>query len=129
MVTGIIVTHGQLAEEILLTARMVFGEFSHCYPVSNTSKSPKALLEDLETVIDAEKSEGYILFVDFLGSCSQACMRLQAGRDNVSIISGINLPIFLAFLNKRDKIPFEKLPEELVQRGRGSIQVLDIQDL
>ena len=48
----------------------------------------------------------------------------EQGRD-VPIISGINLPMLLAFLNKRGEVPFEELVEAIVERSYNSIQVLD----
>ena len=129
MVTGIVVTHGMLAEELLLTAKRIFGEFSDCHPVTNIAKSPKALTDELASIISACREDPCILFVDFFGgSCSYACMKLLGSFANLRVISGVNLPIVLAFLNKRGDVPFELLAEEIVERGRTSIQILERED-
>jgi len=129
MVAGIVVTHGNIADELLRTAHTVYGEFSDCHALSNTSKSPDALMEEIGDVIKAVKGKPCIIFVDFLGgSCSHAClMQASAGGEaqDIPIISGVNLPMLLAFLNKRDEVPFEELPEMIVERGCRSVQVLD----
>jgi PTS system mannose-specific IIA component/PTS system mannose-specific IIB component len=126
MVTGIIVTHGSLAEELIETAKRIFGGFSDCYAVTNEGKSPHVLFEEMKLLVDALEGAPCMVFVDFVGgSCCHACMRLKIDRDDIPILSGINLPMLLAFLNKRDAVPFEQLPDEILNRGRNSIQAVD----
>jgi PTS system mannose-specific IIA component/PTS system mannose-specific IIB component len=126
MVAGIIVTHGKLAEELVETARTVFGDFSDCYAVTNEGKSPHALFEEMKLLVDALEGKPCIVFVDFTGgSCCHACMRLKVERNDVAIVSGINLPMLLAFLNKRDAVPFGQLADEIVDRGHNSIRLVD----
>jgi PTS system mannose-specific IIA component len=129
MVAGIVVTHGNLAEELLGTAQTVYGAFSDCYALSNASKSPHALIEEIESVIEAVKGMPCMIFVDFVGgSCSHACLMrasTQGDAQDIPIISGVNLPMLLAFLNKRNEVPFEELAEMIVDRGSKSVQLLD----
>ena len=129
MVAGIIVTHGNLGDELLRTAKRVFGEFGDCYALSNEGKSTQGLTRELRAVVDSVRGQDCIIFVDFVGgSCSHACLSelsRQGGRPEVPIIAGVNLPMLLAFLNKRDKVPFEELPGAVIERGCKSIQALD----
>jgi mannose/fructose-specific phosphotransferase system component IIA len=125
-VTGIVVTHGRLGEELLQTARLVFGEFGHCHAVSNVSMSRESLYEEIERLAELDPGVGCIIFVDFFGgSCSLPCMQFEMDREGVRVISGVNLPMLLAFLNKRDKVPFDRLPMEIAERGQNSIMILD----
>jgi mannose/fructose-specific phosphotransferase system component IIA len=126
MITGIIVTHGLLAEELLQTAKRIFGEFSDCHAVTNISKSPQALSDELASIISACGEEPCIVFVDFFGgSCSYACMKLLGSFTNIRVISGVNLPMVLAFLNKRGDMPFDLLYQEILEKGRASIRMLE----
>ncbi len=126
MVACIVVTHGRLAEEIVKTAKTIFGDFSHCYAISNEDKSPQSLFEEMKRLIDSSDEARWLIFVDFIGgSCCHACVRLKMARDDIPVITGVNLPMFLAFLNKRDSIPFDQLPGEILDRGHNSIQVMD----
>jgi mannose/fructose-specific phosphotransferase system component IIA len=125
MIKSIVVTHGNLAEEILLTAAQIFGEFSDCHAVSNLNKSPQTLEDELEALIPDPTEGNCILFVDYFGgSCSYICFKLLGSHSNIQAVSGVNLPMFLAFLNKREEVPFPDLPAEIVERGKSSIQVL-----
>jgi len=131
MVTGIVVTHGNLAGELLATAKRIFGEFSDCYPVSNAKMSPQALTEELENLVQsANEAEGVMILTDFFGgSCSHACLGVGRKYSRVRLVTGVNLPMLLAFLYRRNEVPFEKLPAELVERGLKSIQEFDAESL
>jgi mannose/fructose-specific phosphotransferase system component IIA len=126
MVTGIIVTHGKLAEALIETARTVFGDFSGCFAVTNIGKTPQALLDEIESLVNAQNGGPCVVFVDFFGgSCGYACTRFKVQHEDVPVITGVNLPMLLAFLNKRDAIPFERLPAKILGRGHNSIQSVD----
>ena len=127
MVTAIVVTHGRLAEEFVATARKIFGNFSGVHALSNEDRTPQALASELEAIVDAGgPDEAFIIFVDFLfGSCGHATMAVERRYRNVRVVSGVNLPMLLAFLNKRNDVNFDRLPSELASRGRDSIQSVD----
>lgn len=126
MVACIIVTHGRLAEELVETARRVFGDFEGCYAVTNEGKSPNVLYEEMKQLVDALHGEPCIVFVDFTGgSCCHACLRLRVDRKDVVVLSGVNLPMLLAFLNKRDSVPFDRLADEILDRGHSAIRLVD----
>lgn len=123
MVKCIIVTHGKLGEELIRTARTILGDFEGCRAFSNTGVSTQRLYDDIASSLD---DEPYLIFVDFLGgSCSHACLRVAADRPQTALLTGVNLPMLLAFLNKRDEVPFNGLPRAVVERAREAVQVID----
>jgi len=131
MVKAIIVTHGNLAEELVNSAASIIGEVSRCDAVTNANKSPQILIEELEKIVDTgDKDDRFILFVDFFGgSCCHACLSLEQSRDNVVLISGVNLPMLLAFLYRRDEVAFDELADELITRGQRSIRTVSAERL
>lgn len=131
MISAIVVTHGRLAEEFIATARRIYGSFPGVYAVSNEDKTPQALAAEVEAIVEAGgPDDSYVLFVDFLGgSCGHATLSIERRHRNVRIVSGVNLPMLLAFLNKRNEVNFERLPSELASRGRDSIHAVDSDQL
>ncbi len=131
MVRAIVVAHGNLATELLDTARAVYGTFDGCVGITNDGKSPGALVEEIEAIVDSgESDDGYVLFVDFFGgSCCHACLSLGLSRANVRLVTGVNLPMIVAFLYKRADVPFDELPGEVVARGQASVRELSAEDL
>lgn len=127
MVTGIVVTHGNLSHELLETAKTVYGTFSHCYAISNSSKTAETLIDEMENILLASRKQRMVVFVDFYGgSCGYACLKFQQHHPEIPIISGVNLPIILAFLNKRDEAPFDTLIDDLIARGQDSIRIVKL---
>lgn len=131
MISAIVVTHGRLGAEFVATAHRIFGEFSGVYSLSNEDKTPQALAAEIEAILEhAGPEDAFILLVDFLyGSCGHATLAVERHHRNVRIVSGVNLPMVLAFLNKRNEVSFERLPAELAARGRDSIQSVDTDQL
>jgi len=131
MISAIVVTHGRLADEFIATARKIFGSFSGVYGLSNDEKSPQALTSEIEAIVEAGgPDETFVILVDFLfGSCGHATLAVERRFRNVRVVSGVNLPMLLAFLNKRTEVNFERLPSELASRGRDSIQSVDTDQL
>jgi mannose/fructose-specific phosphotransferase system component IIA len=125
MVTGIVVTHGNLAEVLLETARTIIGDFSNCYAVTNSSKSPQTLYDEIHALVESEGGR-FIVFVDYFGgSCSHACLKIENAHADTCVISGVNLPMLLAFLNKRESLTFDLLTGEIIERGQSSVKILD----
>jgi mannose/fructose-specific phosphotransferase system component IIA len=131
MISAIVVTHGRLGTELVATAKKIIGDFSGVYAVSNEDKTPQMLTDEIEAVLEnASPDDAFILLVDFLyGSCGHATMAVERRHRNVSIVAGVNLPIVLAFINKRNEVNFERLSSELASRGRDSIQSVDTDQL
>lgn len=131
MISAIVVTHGRLGAELVATAHRIIGEFDGVYSLSNEDKSPQILAEEIEAILErASPDDGFILLVDFLfGSCGHATLAVERHHRNVSVVSGVNLPMLLAFVNKRNEVRFERLASELASRGRDSIQSVDTDQL
>jgi len=130
MVHAIIVTHGDLAAELVRSAATVFGSVNGCHPVSNADKAPQTLVSELEEIVASQDAgDRFIVFVDFFGgSCCHAGLSIECN-DRARVITGVNLPMLLAFLYKRDEVEFEKLPEELTSRGHDSIRSVEAERL
>jgi len=130
MAHAIIVTHGNLAAELVRSARTVFGNVENCHPVTNADKSPTTLTAELEEIVAAGGADGrYIVFVDFFGgSCCHAGLSIEQD-ERVRVVTGVNLPMLLAFLYKRDEVDFDQLPDELIKRGHDSIRLVSAERL
>ena len=130
MISAILVTHGNLANELLDTAKSIFGQFSDCYPVSNERKTRDGLVDEINEIITSNPSNQFVVFVDFFGgSTCHAALIVQRDHPDVVLISGINLPMLLAFLYLREKQPFEKLPQELIKRAQASVTIIESEEL
>jgi PTS system mannose-specific IIA component len=125
MIQGFLVTHGDLGRELLTTAELILGPIRGCSFVSNRGLTESSLVEQLEPMLEEMGEEPSIVFVDFFGgSCATACLRLLERHPEIYLIGGVNLPILLTFLNKRDQLGADELVEHILARGRDSVSLV-----
>jgi mannose PTS system EIIA component len=124
MLSGIIVTHGKLAEALRDAVASVAGDVANLEVVSNDNLSPDELWERVRAAHERAAGDGTIVFTDLGGgSCTNAARSLL--RDpRVRLITGINLPMLVDFVLRRHDLELDALVERLLQRGQSSIQQL-----
>ena len=123
MIGGVLVTHGQLANELVSAAEMIVGEIHHVTAVSiGWHDDVDVAREEIERAIQrVDTGSGVLLLTDMFGGTPTniAAMFLKDGE--VDIVTGVNLPmvIKLAALNK--EISLSDLAREVEEQGKESI--------
>ena len=124
-ITGIIVTHGQLGEELLRTVGLIVGEIHDCYALSGSDLGDESVVSSIREILDRNKANRAVVFVDYFGgSCGASCVKATRGLEGVKIISGVNLPILLDFVTKKGIMGLDEIVEHLIQRGQESVRVI-----
>jgi mannose/fructose-specific phosphotransferase system component IIA len=121
---GLILTHGRLGEELKQTAELILGGAEGIVAVSNTGSSSAELAARVGELIRGEPRERPILIlVDLLGgSCAQACA--EALREpRIRLLTGVNLPMVLAFLQYREAMSLDELVDGVFKRALRGITV------
>jgi len=100
----VLVSHGNMAEGMIDSAKMLFGE-AGLTQVRSVSlfpdDSPEALdVKITEALEEVDTGEGVIILVDLLGGtpCNRAAYKCS---ENVQVITGMNLPLFLELIGLR----------------------------
>ncbi len=125
-ITGIVVTHGQLGEELLKTVRLIVGEIYDCYALSGSDLGDEKTVESIRGILDANNTKKAVVFVDYFGgSCGASCVRATRGLEGVKVISGVNLPVLLDFVTKQGMMGFDEIVDHLIKRGRESVKIVD----
>ncbi len=123
---GIIVTHGELAEELCHTTQLIVGKLEGCYAISGSDFCDEEVIERIKEIIDSEKNSRAIVFVDYFGgSCCINTVRAVRGLEGVKVISGVNLPILLDFITKRDSFELKEMVDHLIERGKESVRLIE----
>ncbi|MGH7459117.1 MAG: PTS sugar transporter subunit IIA [Longimicrobiaceae bacterium] len=118
-VRGVIVAHASLAQALVRAAQRVAGADQDSLRwLSNEERGPEAL----ERAVRETAGQGpVVLFTDLpSGSCTFAARKVFAGRDDVAVICGVNLPVLVDFLFHRD-LPLDELVERLIEKGRAGL--------
>ena len=124
MVKMILVTHGQLAQEMLQTAALIIGKPAHeglatfaVTTASSVEKEAAKLKALLETCPD-----GAVILTDIFGG-SATNISLTASKDlpNCHVITGLNLSMLLTALNSRKKLNAKELAEKIESDGKRAV--------
>ena len=124
MVKIVLVTHGQLAKEMLETAGLIIGKTADegfatfaVTTASSVEKEAAKLKAFLETC-----SEGAIVLTDIFGG-SATNISLTASKDlpNCHVITGLNLSMLLTAINSRKKLQAKELAEKIESDGKRAV--------
>jgi PTS system ascorbate-specific IIA component len=122
----LIVTHDQIGETLLLTAKRMFGEMPLTARVLSVSvdANPEALLARAHALVDQlNNGNGVLVLTDMYGSTPSniAFGLMQPGC--VHVISGINLPMLIRTLNYAN-LDLIDLTEKAISGGKEGIFIL-----
>lgn len=100
----VLISHGEMANGMLNTAGMFFGE-TELRQVATVSLFPADSPEDFdvklaEAIENVDSGDGVIILADLLGGtpCNRSAYKLS---EKVQVITGMNLPIFVELLGLR----------------------------
>ena len=124
MIGVVVASHGGLCRELLITAEMILG------PAAQTAAAPLATgvsLQDfaaqLRQVVAAVQQEaGVLLLADLAGGtpCNVAAV-LAVQSEGLRVVAGVNLPMLLEVLSRREGVSLEELSGIAATAGQGGI--------
>jgi len=100
----VLISHGQMADGMIDSARMFFGETGMTQVVSVSlfpEESPEMFDVKLTAAIEeADSGDGVVILADLLGGtpCNRAVYKCVEG---IQVITGMNLPLFVELLGLR----------------------------
>lgn len=122
MIRGIVFTHMDLGKAFCETLESLLGPQEDLIGLSNRDLNAEQMLEILEDHV-GPVDKGVVAFTAlFGGSCWQTAERLCRERPDLKHITGVNLPMLIAFVNKRDSTGLEELAVMLTDYGHRGIK-------
>jgi PTS system mannose-specific IIA component len=125
MLGVVVVTHGQLATELLNAAEMIVGELPRFAAVSigwhDDVEQARGEIEQAIARLDA--SDGVILLTDMFGGTPSnlAMSLLEDGR--IEVVTGVNLPMLIKLANLREMVGVQEVARRIREDGRNGIWV------
>lgn len=124
----LLITHGKLAEGLLDSAKMLIGELNN---VDYISFDEKMGIDELELSIKRYINENslteILIFTDILGGTPFNIATLTSSEyDNIAIIYGLNLPLFIECYMNKDSYNLKDIKNFI---STNAIQTLGISDL
>ncbi|HJP95341.1 MAG TPA: PTS sugar transporter subunit IIA [Pyrinomonadaceae bacterium] len=122
-VAGVIVTHGNLAGELLAAAEMIVGPISHIAAVSiGWHDDVDAARDEVQRAITrVSQRKGVLLLTDMFGGTPTniASMFLEEG--SVEVITGVNLPMVIKLATSSPEESLAEIARKICDQGRQGI--------
>jgi Phosphotransferase system, mannose/fructose-specific component IIA len=120
---GVIVSHGQLANELLSAAETVVGELNHIASVSI------GWHDDVETAKDeiaraikkVSGGAGVLLLTDMFGGTPTNISAMFLAEGEVEIVTGVNLPMVIKLASQNKEMTLTEMAKEVEAQGKRSI--------
>ena len=121
MIRGVVYTHADLGAAFCRTVESMLGPQGDLQGISNEGLSGKSVQLKLEETIADGEGESIIFTALFGGSCWQAAEKFSRERGEIRHITGVNLPMLISFVNKRETTSLDELTDLLGEYGRKGI--------
>ena len=125
MLGVVVVTHGQLATELVNAAEMIVGDLPQFAAVSIGwhDDVEQAREEIAQAIARLDGGEGVIVLTDMFGGTPSnlAMSLLEEGR--VEVVTGVNLPILIKLANLREMVGLREVARRVREDGRNAIWV------
>lgn len=121
----ILASHGSMAEGVVTAVNMVIGE-QPCVSAFglDTWETPETIKEQVEQVIAAHPGEYIVVLCDIKGGSVHNRLMDLCARDNVSVVSGMNLVLVLSLALAADDLSVDKV-KELMEEARDNLAYFD----
>lgn len=125
MIGVVVVTHGQLATELLNAAEAIVGDLPQFAAVSIGwhDDMDDAREEIRQAVTRVQGDAGVLLLTDMFGGTPSnlGLTFLEPGR--VEVVTGVNLPMLIKLTSLRESLELIGVARELRETGRNAIHV------
>ena len=120
---GVIVSHGQLANELLAAAEQVVGELNHIKSVSiGWHDNVEAAQDEIKRAIKEVSSEsGVLLLTDMFGGTPTNISVMFVKEGEVEVVTGVNLPMVIKLASQKEEITLKEMADEVKEQGKESI--------
>jgi PTS system mannose-specific IIA component len=125
MIGLVLVTHGRLAEELVLALEHVVGPQTNiaCVCIGPDDDMEIRRNEILEKAIKADEGDGAILLTDMFGGTPSNLAISVMGKANIEVIAGINLPMLIKLASVREKETLAQAIVSAQDAGRKYINI------
>lgn len=122
-VGGVIVSHGQLANELVAAAETVVGDLSHITAVSIGWHDDVEIAKDeIERAIkNVSNGKGVLIMTDMFGGTPTNIAAMFLKPNEVEIVTGVNLPMVIKLASHTNEISLTELAKEVEEQGKQSI--------
>ena len=117
-----LITHEQIAVYLQRATEKILGKQQNLFSYTNIEDSLPVLAQKINQNIKDLKPGHIVCFVDLAGgSCWNLAHMLHKEHKNLTIISGVNMPMMISYFTNLNEIPFDELIEKVLKDGSRGI--------
>jgi len=125
VVGALVVTHGQLGQELVSAAQAIVGEISYIAAVSigwndDVDESKKKIEQ---AVAEVDQGKGVIILTDMFGGTPSNLSLPLLKRNEVDIVTGVNLPMVIKVANQPGTDSLSELVTKVKKQGQSHISI------
>ncbi len=122
-VGGVIVSHGQVANELLAAAETIVGALSHIAAVSIGWHDDVEIARDeiARAIKKVSAGVGVLLLTDMFGGTPTNISAMFFKANEVEIVTGVNLPMVIKLAAQNGETTLPQIAKEVEEQGRQSI--------
>ncbi len=122
-VAGVVVTHGQLATELLAAAEMIVGHVSHIAAVSiGWHDDVDAAHDEIERAIaHVSAGRGVLIMTDMFGGTPTNIAAMFLKEDEIEVVTGVNLPMLVKLASETGEDTLAEVARRVREQGREGI--------
>jgi len=120
---GVVITHGQLATELVNAAEMIVGEISHITAVSIGWHDDVEVARETirQAIARVNSGRGVLLLTDMFGGTPTNIAATFLGVEPVEIVTGVNLPMILKLANQDPNDDLLTVARKVKEQGQKNI--------
>jgi len=125
MIGIVVLTHGQLAAELLNAAETIVGELPRFAAVSIGwhEDAADAREEIAQAIARVQQGDGVLVLTDMFGGTPSNLAMSFLGGDNVEVVTGVNLPMLIKLAGLTSHAGLLEAAREIREHGRNAIWV------
>ena len=123
MIGAVVVTHGQLARELVTAAEMIVGDLPHATSVSvGWHDDPTVIHQEIEKAIQkVDVGDGVLILTDMFGGTPANVALTFLEKMRVEIVTGVNLPMLLKLSQQEAKANLADVAQSVFSQGKKNI--------
>lgn len=125
MINLVVVSHGNLAEELIRSAEMIAGEADAVYAITlQPGDDPAVFEQKVNTIMEKLEGQETLILIDIFSGTPYNITARQVLKDQVECITGANLPMLIEAMLSREDVTVSELAETISTVGADSVKNL-----
>ena len=120
---GVIVTHGQVAGELVAAAETIVGAQSHITSVSIGWHDDVEVAQDeiARAIKKVSQGAGVLLLTDMFGGTPTNISAMFIKQNEVEIVTGVNLSMVIKLASQNREMALDEMAKEVEEQGKQAI--------